>query len=40
MPMGSPGMEVDGADPVAFDVVMSGKGRRSVFGRYVGNVPA
>lgn len=36
MPIGSPGMEVDGIEPDTYDVVLFGPETRSVFARYRG----
>jgi hypothetical protein len=36
MPVGSPGMEVEGTDPDTYDVVLFGHGRRTTFARYRG----
>lgn len=36
MPVGSPGMEVDGMAPDTYDVVLFGSSGRSVFARYEG----
>ncbi|MGF1620637.1 MAG: DUF411 domain-containing protein [Rhodomicrobiaceae bacterium] len=36
MPIGSPGMEVEGADPEAYDVVLFGAQAESVFARFRG----
>ena len=36
MPIGSPGMEVDGADPDSYEVVLFGPGGRTAFVRYRG----
>lgn len=37
MPLGSPGMEVDGSAPDTYDVVLFGAGRPSIFARYRGS---
>jgi hypothetical protein len=39
MPVGSPGMEVEGAAPETYEVVLFGDGMRSTFGRYQGARP-
>ncbi len=39
MPVGSPGMEVEGADPEAYDVVLFGAGAETVFARFKGTTP-
>jgi hypothetical protein len=36
MPAGSPGMEVEGAEPKAFDVILFGPSSQRAFGRYRG----
>ncbi|MBY0297643.1 MULTISPECIES: DUF411 domain-containing protein [Methylobacterium] len=36
MPIGSPGMEIDGMEPDTYDVVLFGPGTRAVFARYRG----
>jgi hypothetical protein len=36
MPVGSPGMEVEGADPDTYEVVLFGPAGRSTFARYRG----
>lgn len=36
MPAGSPGMEVEGAAPVVYEVILFGADGRKVFGRYRG----
>lgn len=36
MPIGSPGMEVEGADPDTYDVVLFGASGRTAFARYEG----
>jgi hypothetical protein len=36
MPVGSPGMEVPGADPDTYEVVLFGQSGRSIFSRYQG----
>lgn len=36
MPVGSPGMEVEGAAPETYDVVLFGDGKRTTFARYQG----
>jgi hypothetical protein len=36
MPVGSPGMEVEGSAPETYDVVLFGPGGRQVFARYRG----
>ena len=40
MPVGSPGMEVEGMDPDTYDVVLFGPGERRTFASYRGAVPA
>lgn len=40
MPVGSPGMEVEGMEPDTYDVVLFGKDGRSTFARYHGGEPA
>ncbi|GJD87961.1 MULTISPECIES: DUF411 domain-containing protein [Methylobacterium] len=40
MPVGSPGMEVDGMEPATYDVVLFGPEGRSTFARYRGAEPA
>ncbi|WP_270939168.1 DUF411 domain-containing protein [Falsiroseomonas oryzae] len=40
MPIGSPGMEVPGAAPEAYDVIAFGTGPHRVFMRFVGGDPA
>jgi hypothetical protein len=39
MPVGSPGMEVQGADPETYEVVLFGPSGRSTFARYQGARP-
>lgn len=39
MPVGSPGMEVAGMAPDAFDIILFGPSGRSTFGRYRGSRP-
>ena len=39
MPVGSPGMEVDGAEPDTFDVIAFTADRQSVFARFRGQEP-
>jgi hypothetical protein len=39
MPVGSPGMEVDGEAPEPFDVIAFGPNGQSVFGRFRGQEP-
>jgi hypothetical protein len=39
MPVGSPGMEVEGMEPETYDVVLFGPEARSVFARYRGTDP-
>jgi hypothetical protein len=39
MPVGSPGMEVEGAEPETYDVIAFGPGGQSRFGRYRGSEP-
>ena len=39
MPVGSPGMEVPGADPDTYEVVLFGPSGRSTFSRYQGTRP-
>jgi len=36
MPVGSPGMEIEGAEPKGFDVILFGSSSQRVFGRYRG----
>jgi hypothetical protein len=36
MPIGSPGMEVEGAEPETYEVILFGRSGRSVFARYRG----
>ena len=36
MPVGSPGMEVEGAAPESYEVVLFGNGKRTTFARYRG----
>ena len=36
MPVGSPGMEVEGMEPDTYDVVLFGKDGRTTFARYRG----
>ncbi len=36
MPAGSPGMEVEGAEPATYDVILFGPGGRSTFARFRG----
>ena len=36
MPVGLPGMEVEGAAPETYDVVLFGDGKRTTFARYQG----
>jgi hypothetical protein len=36
MPIGSPGMEVEGAAPETYDVLLFGDGKRTTFARYRG----
>lgn len=38
MPAGSPGMEVEGAEPKAFDVILFGPSSQRGFGRYRGSI--
>ncbi|MDF2117887.1 DUF411 domain-containing protein [Roseiarcaceae bacterium H3SJ34-1] len=38
MPAGSPGMEVEGAEPKAFDVILFGPSSQRAFGRYRGSI--
>lgn len=40
MPIGSPGMEVPGTPPEAYDVIAFGAGEHRVFMRFVGTEPA
>lgn len=40
MPVGSPGMEVEGSEPDVYDVVQFGPAGRKVFARYRGAAPA
>lgn len=40
MPVGSPGMEVEGMEPDTYEVVLFGPEGRSPFARYRGDVPA
>jgi len=37
MPAGSPGMEVDGVEPEAYEVILFGPEGRSAFARYRGD---
>ena len=37
MPIGSPGMEVEGFDPATFEVILFGPSKQTVFGRYRGH---
>lgn len=39
MPVGSPGMEVEGSEPETYDVVLFGDGATRVFARYKGGAP-
>lgn len=39
MPVGSPGMEVDGTEPETYDVILFGPAGRKVFARYRGGEP-
>ena len=39
MPVGSPGMEVDGTPPEAFDVIAFGPAGQTTFGRFRGSEP-
>lgn len=39
MPTGSPGMEVEGAEPATYEVVLFGSGKPSTFARYRGVKP-
>ncbi len=39
MPIGSPGMEVEGAEPDTYEVILFGPSGRSVFARYRGAAP-
>ena len=39
MPTGSPGMEVEGAEPATYDIVLFGSGEPSTFARYRGGQP-
>ncbi len=39
MPVGSPGMDVDGQAPEAYDVMLFGAGEPKVFARFKGDVP-
>jgi hypothetical protein len=39
MPVGSPGMEVDGTPPEAFNVIAFGPGGQTTFGRFRGSEP-
>jgi len=36
MPIGSPGMEVDGAEPETYEVILFGSGGQRIFARYRG----
>jgi hypothetical protein len=38
MPVGSPGMEVKGAPPQAYDVILFGPGGQRTFARYRGSL--
>ncbi|HEV2604360.1 MAG TPA: DUF411 domain-containing protein [Microvirga sp.] len=40
MPVGSPGMEVEGSEPDIYEVVLFGPGGQRTFARYRGVVPA
>ncbi|MGH1569799.1 DUF411 domain-containing protein [Methylobacterium sp. P31] len=40
MPVGSPGMEVEGMEPDTYELVLFGPEGRSTFARYRGGVPA
>lgn len=40
MPVGSPGMEVEGTEPDTYEVVLFGQDGRSTFARYRGGEPA
>ncbi len=40
MPIGSPGMEIEGKEPDTYEVVLFGAGGRSTFARYRGGAPA
>jgi hypothetical protein len=40
MPVGSPGMEVEGSEPETYEVVQFGPAGRKVFARYRGAAPA
>ena len=37
MPVGSPGMEVEGFEPATFEVILFGPSKQTVFGRYRGH---
>jgi hypothetical protein len=37
MPVGSPGMEVEGTAPETYEVVLFGEGKRATFARYRGS---
>jgi hypothetical protein len=39
MPVGSPGMEVEGSEPEVYDVILFGPSDRGAFGRFKGHQP-